>query len=837
MNQKPMLSGEGAEKHDSYTGDASIYLGLLMNGGMKMNNGYKSLNGQENGGAGRQVDKVDKIMKESAISTPGDTSLNDIIKSMVKAVYGSARLSLPEFVERFKRDKIAELIADNFENDLQVLDDSVMEDLSPDDVSKENGKLIEQEVLDQAFGFLDEKGLTSAETMYSCLAQKKDEWRAVSLSKLFVMPISRKNPEGQTEVISLKNCLIRVIYNNLSAIASDAYREKFNEDKTGFVMGFMMARVIKPDLQERKMSFDQVEFTNLMNYLDSIGYSIAKLEGKSLYDLLCDKSRGMASYVEEQKVKCMRFGVRNRVVQALEILPDQKKSEKLIFEDGFDVKGFYDKHIRMAIFRYYSKKLSKVTVVREVDLFHKILDPENMGRTNYTVQMLRYIKDLVKLSKDAPDVFMIKLRELLGLEKSPLHEDLPDEEVTAHFRLYLRESEAKFRRNMVDALFFRQDPEIHAACSYPEPILSCDNVPDLLEWFSSPKAFKSKYPEYQSLPDDQVVFMCASFLRGFMYTMQEMSTKEFMQAEFERDLLEKKDNTELEIVEIEKLDLKFKVLEEVNNDGSPVDKPALELALDTHNLGQFIQGAEVDEQVDPELSRKVMGNHKLLELEWKGRNYRVLPRETKHFTLVEMLVPEDCLDGEGKPTVKKVRMRVLIYTGDSHYIHVKDLLTRIMSQERGKQVSDPYRQMLVFANPSNLRTFKNFLYKKNTMGLIKVEDPEEKRFVSNKIGKAVRTKSTEGFKKGLKFNMSAYVHIPARAVDGKIQIIKLILERQCYELKPLLMYNLSEYTDTSHDDYRAQRAWPQFFKQYFPPEIFGDKFKKFQNEGYRKNSD
>jgi len=833
MTKKSTLAQTGGENHDDHGGNASIRLGFLFNSRENLANSLRSSVLQENDQNGNKPDLVDEIISSAVLQSRGSTSLNDIIKSMVKAVYGSARLSLPEFIERFKRDKIAELIVDNFEKDLVALDNTFMETDSDEDLSAENIEALEAEVGEYALRFLIEKGLTSAETLYSCLAQKKDEWRMINLQRIYVSPRTAKNTGDKTKPISLKERLVKVIYDSLAAIAAQAYEEKFNEDKRGFVMGFMMGRVIKIDLEKRKMTFDPVEFDNLMTYLDSIGYSVAKLEGKSLYEMLYDESREMAGYIQEQKIMCLRFGVRNKIVAAMEILPEDQGADKLFFEDGFNVKAFYDKYIRMAIFRFYSKKLSKLGMVREVDLFHKLLDPENQGRTNYTIQMVRYVQNLVKMSREAPEVFMMKLRELLGLEKSPLYEDLTDEVVFTQLRFFLRQSEAKFRRTMVDALFYRQDPEIHAACSYPEPILSCDNVADLLEWFVEPDAFKKKYPEYQATPDDQIVYMCSSFLRGFIYTMQEMSNKEFMEADIWRDLLEKKDKEELEIKEIEKLDLKFKVLQEIDKDGVVPHKPKLELALDTRNLGQFTKGTEVEEHVDADLSGLVMGNNNLLQIEWQGRLFRVLPREMKNFTLVEMLVPVDHVDERGKQVVEKVRIRVLIYTGDSHYIHVKDPLTRVTSQERGKQISDVCREMMVFSSLADLRVFKNWVYRKIGKGLIKVEDPEENRFISNKRGKALRTKSTEDFKKGQKFSCAAYYFIPIKGLDGKMQVIKAILERQCWELKPLLLDNLSEFTDTSHDVYRAQRAWA-LLEQYFPPDIFGDKFRKFQNEGYRK---
>jgi hypothetical protein len=186
---------------------------------------------------------------------------------------------------------------------------------------------------------------------------------------------------------------------------------------------------------------------------------------------------------------------------------------------------------------------------------------------------------------------------------------------------------------------------------------------------------------------------------------------------------------------------------------------------------------------------------------------------------------------EGK-TFREVT--ALIYSGDDHLIHSKEALTRVISQDRGKEVSDESRWMLCFANIEDLNSFKAFIYGKNPKGMVKVEDAAEKRVRSNKGRTVSRTKSTSEFKKNQDFVYTVELSYPLRGSDGQIQVKKAMLESQCQRLKWLLLKNLSKYTPASHDVYRAQRSWPILFSHYFPPEIFGDRFKVFLDEGYRK---
>lgn len=188
-----------------------------------------------------------------------------------------------------------------------------------------------------------------------------------------------------------------------------------------------------------------------------------------------------------------------------------------------------------------------------------------------------------------------------------------------------------------------------------------------------------------------------------------------------------------------------------------------------------------------------------------------------------------------------VYTEALIYSGDNHFVHVKDKLTRVISQDRGKEVTDENRWMLSFADPAGQEAFKAFLVARNPQGLIKLEDSEEGRFISNKTRGKNSALSTKTFKEGQEFahvlEMSYASEFPPNEnptiKQPPFQMEKVTLETQCQKFRQLLITNLSNYTVSSHDVYRSQRAWPLLFDLYFSPEFFGDKYKDFQDEGFK----
>ncbi len=807
-------------KNDLIDPKVKVRFGFLTRAGERLNDG--------------QIDL--KLREQAQADAPG-TSLSDLIKRMVKEVaYSQSRLSLREFIDRFKKNRLDDLISAKFANSLFAIDNDPL--LGNFDEENEQSKLkmpaAEMKVLTHIVEFLEKYNLTSAETLYEFLKQQKADWPMVEIGQLFLEEYTEIGLDGEERKQTLRQKVSGKIRDNIDRIAAEAFQEKFNEDKKGFVMSFMMGRVIKYDSNQKKMIFDGKEFGNLMDYLDSIGQTVNRINGETLYDWLYYDSRQMATYVEEQRFNAVKFGVREAVVKTgvLEQTENDEMNEKLFFDENFDVKIFHDRYIKPAIFKFYSKKLRKLTNVREPDFLHKLNNPDNLGIRNHTVQLMRYIDALVTTSKLNPKGFLAKIRELFGLNDTPMMKSLSGREIEEYFAYCFERAEDKFRRTVSDALAYREESEVKKAFVYPDEILVCRDFSKLLEWFNAPQTFKSEFPKYEHWPDDQITFACSAFVRDFLRVSKRLSDRNFKEATNRRDLIEKYMKKTLNIKSQESVDINFKLLEEVDEYGLPVKSQSYEIVYDSLEIKDFVNG------VDRELQKEAFSTDQDT-ITYRGKIYKVYPTEMKRFKKVVMKIPSMSLkDADSKDharffSKKKLHeVQALIYTGDDHYIHVKDDIARLSSEDRGKEISDENRWMLVFADNKDVDIFREYIYSTHARNLIKADDPSEGRFLTVKGKVPTRSNNSSKFKKTQQVSISKVFSFPHRAEDGSLQMIDTMLETQCQSLQDLLVYNLSDFSSTSHRSYRSERAWPLLFSLYFPPEYFGDWFKKIQNEGF-----
>ncbi len=773
----------------------------------------------------REFDGIDLAMKQAAGASQGSTSFSDIIKIMVKEVFQEYKVSLPEFVERFRDDGLAEELLGTLDRDLAKIELQIPRPVNP--VPDEQLRKVEMLVLAKVRSFLDENKLQQTATVYRFLVDQKKLRPMLDLKKLLTIKFSEQNGNGQHKMTNLREKIVQKINDSVEQIAADAYREKFAENNKDFVLESLMGPIIAPDKTKKRMGFNHRKFLDLMEYLDKQKASIARIGGQSLYDLLYEESREMAKHHEELRVEGLIDATGNSVTGVINETPRVEGGEKLFYEPGFDVKAFYDRHIARAIMKFYSKKqLSKKENLRITDLFQQILDPSTQGKTNYTVLLIKFAKDLVETSYKDPKLYMEKVRELLGLKASVAYPDLSDEAVKNHFRFYLAKAADKFRITIGDALYYRLDSEAKTACTYPKPILLCTDPLKLMEWFIYPDQFRKENPDFKDLPDDQITYMSGAFLRDFLNVLNQLSSQEFAEAEVQRDWMEENEKQRLQIEVIKDLDVNFRVLVQLDEKGQETKPPRYEWALNNNDLLEFAEG------LDQDLSKKIFEEPTLQNLSWKGKEYKVLStEEQKHFKMVRMRIPLLVWDKKERVFRKQFREVVaLVYTGDNHLIHVKDELTRVISTDRGKEVSDVHRWMWVFKNPQDLDAFSTYIYDNYPFGLIKVEDNKEDRHITykNKVSKG--TKSTGKFKENQEFAHTGRTAYPVHGPGDKIFVTHPMLETKCMTLKEILLA-LSAYTDRSHDVYKSQRAWPLLFSMYFPPQIFGDRFKEIEKQG------
>lgn len=791
--------------------------------------------------------EIDSSLQAIALSSNPRSPLCDIVHLMVTDfAYREARLSLSEFISRFKSNKLAELIVNSFISNLEKIDsDTYLKngvngrftpsniDVQPmeDDELHAFGRLedISDKVLRKSYRavlydvnrYLKRIKMTSAETLFMYLRHKKAANPDVKIADLFMMSYPFIDKNGEKKRAVLKDLVVSKMYDGLEKIAANAYKEMFKDDKRGFVMGYMMGRVIEDDPENGSMKFNALEFRNLLSYLYDIGVDINNINGKTLYDLLYEEHAFMTDL--RQEVSDEVHGVVDIGVEG-----EPKAEQGVVYGPGFNVQAFHERYIQPELLRFYSRKQREVVEVREPDLFTGLHDTDTLGRNKFTLDLSKYVRVLVETYKQSPTRYMAKMRELLGISRSPRSIVLSDGQVERYFTYCLDKVEEKYNQVRREALSYRKDEAVFEACRYPEPLLKCRSLVQLMEWFVYPDSFKKEFPRYSYMSDGQVAFACSALLRDFLRIFEEFSREEFVKAENQRDMIEEEIIETLDIKKIRDVEISFRIMEELDDRGARVDPKQYMVVVKNEHLEEFVGDQ------DETLTRKLFNSPTLVQVEHNGVNYHVCSEEKKKFKLVEMTIPIIDLDrSEGAFLIRKmVTVRALIYSGDDHYIHLKEDLTMIMSMDRGKPVTDVHRWLLSFPDADSLRAFKTFIYGRNPKSVITAEDLEENRNFSLKKKVKKSVSSTEFFKKSQDFKITNEVSLAEPLADGRLLIVRSPLETQAVTLPNLLIGNLSKFTEGAHDLYRAERAWPLLFDYYFPPEYFGDAYKKFERQGY-----
>ncbi len=238
-----------------------------------------------------------------------------------------------------------------------------------------------------------------------------------------------------------------------------------------------------------------------------------------------------------------------------------------------------------------------------------------------------------------------------------------------------------------------------------------------------------------------------------------------------------------------------------------------------------------------------MGAGDRSEVEHQGKKYLVYPVEFAKFKRVTMQV-ENVQENTSTKLLEKVIkvMEVLVYAGQNQYIHAKDELTRLLSETRGKEVSDENRWLVVPANEDDSEFLKSFMLRDHAREVVKLDDKRAGVVITTKkICNAGRTDSSKLFKNNQSWTVSKKYSWLARKPGSKSRRrlapkdavrYDAVLETQAQSLEDLLIYNISDYAPSSHTVYRSQRAW-KLLDIYFNPQVWGDKYREYFKRGYK----
>jgi hypothetical protein len=801
-------------------------------------NGYGMLNGNGNGNAengngqrdlrvevrfgfltsGHETNEksIDRRLKDKVERVSADSSLKDLIERLVtETAYREAKMTPKEFLAAFDRASLPELITAKFlwyylEEDKvnKELLESLKENYQVDD---EKEAEIEISAKRKILEFLEKSRLDGAITFFEFLSNLHRKFPYLKIGSLL---------EGEVEVK-----LIAKIREGFPKIAMNKYKALYTEDKKGFVMGYMMGRAIKLDRKLDQEVFDSVVFRQILEFVDQMGDSMESLNGESLYDLLYKESKAMADYVEKDQLEMGRLHTRSAIEKAGLI---DNEEEVRFYDYDFNVGDFYQKNIVPTIFKFNTRKLKKLKKVRLVDLLD--LSTQALRQSTFSLQHLRMFENMVELYDKDPKAFFEMVRYHMGFNFSPravyFEDKLVQENIDETFDVVKR----KIGKNIEDALAYREeDDPIRVDCRYIPEIINSHQLVDLMRWVLDPRKFKEKFPCYEAISDEVIIHQCKIILQEFLMVDLAIHDEAFKQVGVRRELLQDFVKKGLEIREEKPLELEFRLMEEIDENGEVVldkkRKPNYWVAFKNDGIEECVSG------LDPEVNKEVLENEDLKRYEMDGKFYKVYPIEKKNFTKVKMTVPFYDTDKKGKNLAyRSEQIEMLIYSAGGKFIDSKDVLSNLLSQTRGKEISDENRWMLAYPTKKDGDIFKEFLYGVEPHKIIKIEDASEDRVINRKSKVAEKVSSSVHLKEAQDLAMAKKIDL-VKKTEGKASRKANILETLMQSVPNMLALYLSDHSVSAHPVYRATRAW-SLMGIYFNPQVWGDKYQEYKNQGF-----
>lgn len=760
---------------------------------------------------------IDRRLKDKVERVSADSSLKDLIERLVTEVaYRESKMTPKEFLDAFDRASLPELITAKFlwyyldeDKKNKELLQSIKEDYQVDD---EKEAEIEISAKKKILEFLEKSRLDGAITFFEFLSNLHRKFPYLKIGSLL---------EGDVEIK-----LISKIREGFPKIAMSKYKALYTEDKKGFVIGYMMGRVIRLDKKLDAELFDSVVFRQILEFVDQMGDSMESLNGESLYDLLYKESKAMADYVEREQLEMVRLHTRSAIEKAG--LIDNDEEEVRFYHPEFNVGEFYKEKIVPTIFKFNSKKLGRLKKVRLVDLLD--LSTQALRQSTFSLQHLSKLRSMVELHDRDPQEFFEMVRYHMGFNYSPravyFEDELVEENIDETFDVVKR----KIGKNIEDALAYREEEDpIRNDCRYIPEIINNHKLIDLMKWLLNPANFKAKFPQYEAIADEVIIHQCKIMLQEFLMVDLAIHDEGFKQVGVRRESLQDFVRKGLEISDEKSLELKFRLMEEIDESGEVIldkkKKPNYWVAFGNEGIEECYNG------LDPQVNKEILENEGLKRYEMDGKFYKVYPTEKKNFTKVKMTVPFYESDKNGKNLAKrKEQIEMLIYSAGGKFIDSKDVLSNLLSQTRGKEISDENRWMLAYPTKKDGDMFKEFLYGIEPHKIIKVEDAAEGRMINRKNKVAEKVSSSVHLKEAQDLAMAKKIDLVKKA-EGKASRKANVLETLVQSVPSMLSLYLSDHSVSAHPVYRATRAW-SLMGIYFNPQVWGDKYQEYKNQGF-----
>jgi hypothetical protein len=359
------------------------------------------------------------------------------------------------------------------------------------------------------------------------------------------------------------------------------------------------------------------------------------------------------------------------------------------------------------------------------------------------------------------------------------------------------------------------DP-ISIDCRFLDEILNCKNLKELLKWIVKPAEFIKKHPKYKDTPYKIISQQARTMIMLLFFYRRYIFEEKFRSIDQKRVLLEDHFVKMLNIRKPQKRLLSFRVAVEI-------DRQTLSPVLLKNEKGNPVPKYRILRD------QTLLNNDKEHEIirEIDGKIMQIFPVETKEFQAVKVDIPNS-KDG------KILSTTIYVYSGDGKLIHCKQPESYISSLLRGKEPTDLLRWMIVTNSQEDNDALRGFLYENYSTGHFEsIKDNLENRNLSRKKSIKTKTKGSQMLSGERGFAGSMYAMIPNLDKSGAVDHNFIGFETQIYDLETMLIYNLSDYTASSHRRvYTPEREFENMFKYLFPPIIYGRKFAEYKRAGF-----
>ncbi len=615
---------------------------------------------------------------------------------------------------------------------------------------------------------------------------------------------------------------------NLSAKKMSVDQDKINFERNpdNFILNHLFRHVISQD-DKKKTIVDRESLEDLFGFIDD--YNNGKLgpdrprqyELERVYDILYAEFRRMKILGDNKGILPVEIvgDVRGDVRKAVPGV--ELKEEIPFFRDDFNFDRFFRKDFIPVIRKIKKRRIDKRKNLRNYDFLN--VTPEGLAECVYPGESLDLFSKTASLLDDKED-YLFELRKSFNY----LHnkgKKIGDIKMKKELGKELCEVRKLIGYIIKESLKRRDktDP-IHRDCVFFSEILECDDINKLFEWMVYPKRFIDNHPGYgrrdiQAIwHQSRTMLLMLLFFRNYTFDLPFSARYEL------RDDLENHFKSILSIDDREtrNLDVKFRLAMEVE---------------DVSGISGHEQDAEEEKRFRYRIISerdKSMGKERLTELmnttpdadfiaEIQGKSYRVYPVENKKFKEVTVTIP-----GRKK---KPFRTKTLFYTGDDRLVHCKALEAYLSSVLRGKKTQDIER-LSIITDETNDEEVRDFFY--NSYGTNKPEsisDNAENRKESISMSSS-NPSANNALLQARKMKGEFYAVIAENGKKG-IKHKRIGFEAQIFDFDDMLIYNLSDYSVSSHNSYyRPKREFENLFRYLFPPIIYGSRFAEYRLNGY-----